>query len=333
MATCLIQGLLMDTQTICEFGRAAIETEAKMISNLIDRIDEYFAKACHFMHRCTGRIIVMGVGKSGHIAKKIAATLASTGTPAFFIHPSEAKHGDIGMITSQDVVLALSNSGETEEITALLSSLKNLQVPLISMTGKPHSALAKAAAVNLNVAVEKEACPLGLAPTSSTTAALVMGDALAVALLQMRGFTENDFARSHPGGTLGRKLLMTVEEIMHQGDAIPRVSPEMALKDALIEITHKKLGMTTIVNEKGVLEGIFTDGDLRRALDCKADIHITPISTLMTASPKTIPPSLLVTEALAVMESFKITALVVTNDQHHPIGILHIHDILRTGVA
>ncbi len=322
----------MDIEKICELGRNVIETEAKMISSLTTRIDQNFAEACKFLFLCAGRVAVMGMGKSGHIGKKIAATFASTGSPAFFIHPSEAKHGDMGMLTSQDVLLAISNSGESEEIITILPFIKRLCIPLISLTGKPQSTLARAATINIDVSVEKEACPLGLAPTSSTTAALVMGDALAMALLEKKGFTEKDFALSHPGGTLGRRLLLSVAELMHQQDAMPIVSHDTALKDALVEITEKKLGMTTVVNDNKELIGIFTDGDLRRAFDQRVDIETTQIQELMSKNPKTISQQTLAADALIVMESFKITSLVVTDEQQSPIGVLHIHDILRAGI-
>ncbi|HTM63637.1 MAG TPA: KpsF/GutQ family sugar-phosphate isomerase [Gammaproteobacteria bacterium] len=322
----------MSIDKLCELGRAVIRTEAEMISKLADRIGEDFSRACHYLLDCTGRIIVIGVGKSGHISKKIAATLASTGSPAFFIHPSEAKHGDIGMITKQDAIIAISYSGESEEMVALLPYIKRLGIPLIALTGKPHSSLAKNATVHLDVSVEKEACPLGLAPTSSTTASLVMGDALAMALLDKRGFTQDDFALSHPGGTLGRRLLLRVNEIMHQSMNIPTVSQGASLKEALLEMSQKKLGMTTIIDAAGKLIGIFTDGDVRRALDNNADIHKTSIDSIMTKNPKTIRSDMLAAEALSMMETFKITSLVITNDQQQPDGIIHIHDILRAGV-
>lgn len=322
----------MSVEKLCELGRAVIRTEAEMINRLSDRIGLDFAKACQHLLDCTGRIIVIGVGKSGHIGKKIAATLASTGSPAFFIHPSEAKHGDIGMITKQDAIIAISYSGESEEMVSLLPYLKRLGVPVITLTGKPHSMLAKNATVNLDVSVEKEACPLGLAPTSSTTAALVMGDALAMALLDRRGFTEKDFALSHPGGTLGRRLLLRVNEIMHQDDNIPSVRVGASLKEALVEMTQKKLGMTTVLDAAGKLIGIFTDGDVRRALDNHRNIDETRVDNVMTSNPKTINRDMLAAEALNIMETFKITSLIVTNADHQPDGILHIHDILRAGV-
>jgi len=322
----------MSIEKFCELGRLVVKTEADMVNRLTDRINEDFGRACQLLLDCKGRIIVIGVGKSGHISKKIAATLASTGSPAFFIHPSEAKHGDMGMITRHDVVLALSYSGESEELLALLPFLKRLSVPLITLTGKSHSTLAKAATINLDASVEKEACPLGLAPTSSTTAALVMGDALAMALLDSRGFTEDDFALSHPGGTLGRRLLLRVNEIMHQNTDIPIVKHNASLKEALVEITQKKLGMTTVVDQDGKLTGVFTDGDIRRAFDNNANVHETTVENVMSHNPKTITSNILASEALNIMESFKITSLVVVNENHQPNGIIHIHDILQAGV-
>lgn len=322
----------MNNEKICSLARSVIEIEAQMISNLSTRIDQNFVNACQHLHNCEGRIVVIGVGKSGHISKKVAATLASTGSPAFFIHASEANHGDIGMITRKDVVLALSNSGESEEVTSILPFIKRFGIPLIALTGKPNSTLAKAATVHIDVSVEKEACPLGLAPTSSTTAALVMGDAIAMTLLEMRGFTENDFAMSHPGGTLGKRLLLQVGEIMHTENTIPRVQVNASLKEALVEMTHKKLGMTTVVDDAGALAGVFTDGDVRRALDKVVDFHQATIIEVMSKNPKTITSNLLAAEALNIMESHKITCLIVTDAAQKPVGILHIHDILRAGV-
>ncbi|MDR3477589.1 MAG: KpsF/GutQ family sugar-phosphate isomerase [Gammaproteobacteria bacterium] len=323
---------ISDIEQICELGRAVIETEAKAIRDLTARIDHHFATACRYLLNCEGRIIVMGMGKSGHIGKKIAATFASTGSPAFFVHPGEAKHGDFGMITHKDVVLALSNSGETEEIVTILPFIKRLDIPLIAITGKPLSTLALTANINLNISVEKEACPLGLAPTASTTATLVMGDALAISLLQKRGFTSEDFALSHPGGTIGRRLLLKVDQIMHTGDAIPKVSYDAFLKTALVEITQKKLGMTTVLDANNKLSGIFTDGDLRRAFDRNDDVHITPIHQIMTKNPKVISQGILAAEALHIMETHKITALIIVDENQHPIGVVHLHDILRAGV-
>ncbi|OAI49419.1 D-arabinose 5-phosphate isomerase [Gammaproteobacteria bacterium SCGC AG-212-F23] len=321
-----------DIEKICELGRAVLETEAKAIHQLTQRIDHNFAKACSYLLECNGRVIVMGMGKSGHIGKKIAATLASTGSPAFFVHPGEAKHGDLGMITANDVVLILSYSGDTEEIISIVPLLKRLNIPLITMTGKPRSALALSATINLDISIEKEACPLGLAPTASTTAALAMGDALAISLLHKRGFTAEDFALSHPGGTLGRRLLLKVDEIMHKEHSIPIVDFDACLKAALVEMTQKKLGLTTVLDHNKKLAGIFTDGDVRRAFDNNADVHTTVVHEVMSKNPKVIQIGTLAAEALHIMESHKITALVVVNEEHQPIGIVHMHDILRAGV-
>ena len=323
----------MNEQTLLRLGLAVIETEARAVSQLATRIDHLFASACHLMLACEGRVVVIGMGKSGHIGHKIAATLASTGTPAFFVHPGEASHGDLGMITPKDVVLALSNSGETTELLTILPIIKRLNVPLIALTGNPRSTLARAATVNLDVSVEKEACPLDLAPTSSTTAALVMGDALAISLLDARGFTADDFARSHPAGALGRRLLLLIDDIMHTGDAIPRVREGTSLRDALLEMTAKRLGMTAVVDAQGRLTGLFTDGDLRRTLDQAVDIHATSIGEVMTRNPRTIRPGLLAAEALQVMDSKKINGLIVVNEQNEPVGALNMHDLLRAGVV
>jgi arabinose-5-phosphate isomerase len=282
---------------------------------------------------CKGRVVVIGMGKSGHIAGKIAATLASTGTPAFFVHPGEASHGDLGMITASDVVLALSNSGETAEIITILPIIKRLDVPLITLTGNPESTLSKAATANINVRVEREACPLDLAPTASTTAALAMGDALAIALLESRGFTEQDFARSHPGGALGRRLLLLIDDLMHTGDAIPAVGPDTLLSNALMEMTRKGLGMTAVVDEEGYLIGIFTDGDLRRTIDHKVDVHVARMKDVMTTNCKTVQPGMLAAEALQLMDSKMINALPVVNDANKLVGALNMHDMLRAGVV
>jgi arabinose-5-phosphate isomerase len=327
----ILPGLFMEIEKICQLARHVIEIEACMVHHLITRIDHQFARACEYLYHLTGRIAVMGVGKSGHISKKIAATLASTGSPAYFIHPSEAKHGDMGMITRQDAVLVLSNSGESEEILAILPFIKRLGVPLITLTGKPYSTLAKAATINIDVSVEKEACPLGLAPTSSTTAALVMGDALAMALLEQRGFTENDFALSHPGGALGRRLLVKIDEIMHQNENIPIVSHHALLKEVLLEMTQKKLGMTTVVNDQGELIGVFTDGDMRRAFDHPTDFKQIQVHQVMSKHPITLSRGMLAVEALRLLETHQITSLIITEAQK-PVGIVHIHDILRAGV-
>jgi len=324
----------MNDVKLQELALAVIETEAQAVSALADQIrNDSFVQACRLMLGCKGRVVVIGMGKSGHIAGKIAATLASTGTPAFFVHPGEASHGDLGMITATDVVLALSNSGETSEIVTILPIIKRLDVPLITLTGNPNSTLSRAATVNIHVGVAKEACPLGLAPTASTTAALVMGDALAVSLLETRGFTEEDFARSHPGGALGRRLLLLIDDLMHTGAAMPRVSEDNQLSTALVEMTKKGLGMTVIVNARGRLAGVFTDGDLRRAIDHQVDIHTALVRDVMTANCKTIHPGMLAAEALQIMESAKINALPVVDDNNVPVGALNMHDLLRAGVV
>jgi len=316
-----------------ESAKRTIRIEAEAVAALDKVITEDFAKACDYLLACKGRIIVTGMGKSGHIARKIAATLASTGSPAFFVHPGEASHGDMGMITQTDVVIALSNSGNTAEIVTLLPLIKRLGVPLISLTGSAKSTLAQSANINLDVSVKSEACPLDLAPTSSTTVALVMGDALAIALLEARGFTAEDFAFSHPGGALGRKLLLKVEDIMHKGARIPRVVINTRLSEALLEITAKGLGMTTVFDEKGNLVGVFTDGDLRRALENNVDVHKATIGSLIGKKCTTITGHQLAAEALAIMESKSITALVVVDEKNQVCGIVHLHDILKAGVA
>jgi arabinose-5-phosphate isomerase len=316
-----------------QLGKAVLQTEANAISALIERIDEGFQRACEMVLACEGRIVVTGMGKSGHIGNKIAATLASTGTPAFFMHPGEASHGDLGMITAEDLVIALSNSGETGEITMLLPLLKRLQVPVISLTGNPRSTLAEMADVNLDVAVEKEACPLGLAPTSSTTASLAMGDALAVAVLEARGFTEEDFARSHPGGSLGRRLLLRVRDIMHVGERIPIVSQDATLKQALLEISRKGLGMTAISDGGNHLAGIYTDGDLRRTLDVNTDIHQALVADFMTRDCITIDADRIASDALTLMDQHKINALIVADDNGIIQGALNMHDLLRAGIV
>ncbi len=310
-----------------------IGMERDAVAVLADRIDESFSKACDTLLACKGRVVVTGMGKSGHIGNKIAATLASTGTPAFFVHPGEASHGDLGMITAGDVVIALSNSGTTGELITILPLLKLLAVPVIALTGNPDSELATAADVHLNVGVAEEACPLNLAPTSSTTVTLVMGDALAIALLEARGFTANDFALSHPGGALGRRLILKIDSIMHTGDSIPKITLGSALSGALLEMSSKTLGMTTVVDQDGVLAGIFTDGDLRRAIDRGIDIHQCPIDDIMTRNCRTIKPGMMAAEALRIMEDNKITVLVAVNDSGQPVGVIHTHDLLKAGVA
>lgn len=322
----------MTTSNFAEAARRTIRLEAEAVTLLEERIDAAFDRACELIMQCTGRVIVTGMGKSGHIGRKIAASLASTGTPAFFVHPGEASHGDLGMITRIDLVLALSNSGTTAEIITLLPLIKRMGIPLVSMTGNPDSILAQASEAHLDVRVPSEACPLGLAPTTSTTATLVMGDALAIALLEARGFTAEDFAFSHPGGALGRKLLLKVETIMHSGDELPRVFEDALLKKALVEMTAKGFGMTTVVNRQGELVGVFTDGDLRRAVDNDININQSTVRQLIKGSCKAVHRELLAAEALKIMEDNKITALVIEDANHHPIGVLHMHDILRAGV-
>lgn len=321
------------TQALIDSGRRTVQLEADAVAALLPRIGDEFAQACRIVLACQGRVVVTGMGKSGHIGHKIAATLASTGTPSFFVHPGEANHGDLGMITRGDVVIAISNSGNSAEILTLLPILRRREVPLIAFTGRANSTLAEAASINLDVSVPSEACPLDLAPTSSTTVTLVMGDALAVALLQARGFTAEDFALSHPGGVLGRRLLLRIEDIMHSGNKIPLVRPDTCLLDALSEITAKGFGMTTVCDERGVLQGVFTDGDLRRALDNGRNLQTSTMQDVMSRQPATVPPNMLAAEALTVMEARKITAVVVADDDRRPVGILHMHDLLRAGLA
>ncbi|VAX05483.1 D-arabinose 5-phosphate isomerase [hydrothermal vent metagenome] len=314
-------------------GLAVIKTEARAIDALSKRINDDFARACTHMLKCDGRIVVIGMGKSGHIGGKIAATLASTGSPAFFVHPGEASHGDMGMITAKDTVLALSNSGETKELLTILPLIKRLGIPLIAMTGNPNSNLAQRADVHIDVSVEQEACPLNLAPTSSTTAALVMGDALAIAMLEARGFTEEDFARSHPGGSLGRRLLLHISDIMNTGNAIPKVHADATLPEALLEMTNKSLGMTAVIDDQDRLSGIFTDGDLRRTLDRNLDIHTCKLAEVMTTGCTTARPDQLAAEALQMMEENKINALLVLDEHGRLAGALNMHTLLRAGVV
>ena len=323
-----------EAERIKSLGLAVIEAEVDALSALKSRIDAAFVQACGYMLACQGRIVVLGMGKSGHIGSKMAATLASTGSPAFFVHPGEASHGDLGMITPQDVVVALSNSGETAELLTILPLIKRLAVPLIALTGNPRSALANAAHAHIDVSVEKEACPLGLAPTSSTTVTLAMGDALAIALLEARGFTAEDFARSHPGGSLGRRLLLHVGDIMHRGDEVPRVNADELLSEALIEMSNKGLGMTAVVDDAGKLIGIFTDGDLRRTLDDHAlDFRSVRVADVMTTGGKQVTANLLAAEALQIMDQNKINGLLVVDDEGQLIGALNMHDLLRAGVV
>jgi arabinose-5-phosphate isomerase len=323
----------MNQAAIQSLARAVIETEASAVSTLLDRVDEQFLAACGFMLACTGRVVVIGMGKSGHIGSKIAATLASTGTPAFFVHPAEASHGDLGMIKPADVVLALSNSGETEEVNLILPLLKRLGVRIVAMTGNPGSTLARHADAHIDVSVEKEACPLGLAPTSSTTAALVMGDALAISLLESRGFTREDFARSHPAGQLGRRLLLHIADLMHGGDDVPSVPENASISQAIVEMTAKRLGMTAVTGPDGRVVGVYTDGDLRRTLDTGLDPHNTPVKAVMTAGGKRITPDALAMEALHLMQKHAIQGLLVVDADGRLVGALNFQDLLKAGVV
>ncbi|NJN45677.1 MAG: KpsF/GutQ family sugar-phosphate isomerase [Candidatus Competibacteraceae bacterium] len=317
------------TEGVGQYGSAG---EAQAITRLLQRLDDNFVRACHILLACQGRIVVIGMGKSGHIGGKIAATWLVP-VARLFVHPAEASHGDLGMITPSDVVLALSNSGETAEIVTLLPLIKRLGVPLIALTGNGHSTLGSSADVHIDVGVEQEACPLGLAPTASTTATLAMGDALAVSLLEARGFTAEDFARSHPGGQLGRRLLLLIDDIMHSGEQIPRNAPEDLLGIALMEMTRKGLGMTVITDPDQRVLGVLTDGDLRRALDRRIDVHGSPVSAVMTRDCKTVSPGLLAAEALHLMETSKINALPVVDESNRLIGAFNMHDLLRAGVV
>ena len=309
-----------------------IHIEQQAIAELTQYIDQSFELACQLMFNCQGRVIIVGMGKSGHIGGKIAATLASTGTPAFFVHPGEASHGDLGMITRDDVVLTISNSGETGEVLAIVPVIKRIGAKLISMTGNPESTLAKLGDSHVCVAVSQEACPLGLAPTSSTTATLVMGDALAVALLNAKDFTADDFALSHPGGSLGKRLLLRLNDIMHQGERVPVVSEHALIKDALVEMSLKGLGMTGVVDDNNQLQGLFTDGDLRRILDDRIDIHQDCIESVMTKNPTVAHQDMLAAEGLKIMEDKKINGLIIVNDGNVPIGAMNMHDLLKSGV-
>ena len=315
-------------------AQAVIDNEAQALNAMHERIDGTFVAACRAILSCGGRVVTTGMGKSGHIARKIAATLASTGTPSFYVHPGEASHGDLGMITDVDALLALSNSGETDEILTIVPVLKRQGNVLIAMTGCANSTLARLADIHLDVSVEEEACPLGLAPTTSTTAALVMGDALAVAMLEARGFTTQDFARSHPSGSLGRRLLLHIADIMHTGDEIPRVASDATISQAVVEMSHKRLGMTAVVDEQDRLLGVFTDGDLRRTLDdTRADLRATPVVDAMGREPKVIGPDRLAVEAASMMEDHKISAVIVVDREQRVVGALNIHDLLRAKVV
>ena len=323
---------IIDKDKVQSLARKVLVIEAQAVTALADRIDDLFSRACQLCIDCRGRIVVTGMGKSGHIGNKIAATLASTGSPAFFVHSGEASHGDLGMITGEDLLLAVSNSGETREIITILPLIKRLGIPMITLTGNPDSTLAKAADINLDVSVAVEACPMNLAPTASTTATLAMGDALAVALLESRGFTEEDFARSHPGGTLGRRLLLHVDDLMHTGESIPRVAIGTPLSKGLLEMSRKGLGMTAIVDKDGKLAGVFTDGDLRRSLDNAVDIHTTRIEQVMTENGKTVRADMLAAEAVHLLDAHKITALIVVDEDGKVIGALNVRDLLRAGI-
>jgi arabinose-5-phosphate isomerase len=319
--------------SLVDLGRQALAVEIDGLRAQVPRLGWEFARACRICLTCRGRIAVTGMGKSGHIGGKIAATLASTGTPAFFMHPGEASHGDIGMITRDDAVLALSNSGETDEILTLVPAIKRLGVPVIAFTGNSTSTLARVATVHLDIGVPAEACPLNLAPTASTTAALAVGDALAVALLKARGFTEEDFARSHPSGALGRRLLLHVKDVMRTGDEVPKVGPDAPLAEGLMEVTRKGLGMTAVVDDSNRVLGVFTDGDLRRALDRAVDLHGTRMEQVMTRHAKTVQANTLAAEAVLLMETHRITSLVVVDPQDVLVGALNVHDLLRAGVV
>ena len=323
----------MSNKDFIQLGLAVIESEMAAVNALKKRINDDFAQACVLILNCTGRVVVIGMGKSGHIGGKIAATLASTGSPAFFVHPGEASHGDLGMITKNDVVIALSNSGNTAEILTIVPIIKRLGIPLISMTGNADSPLAIEANINLDVSVEEEACPHGLAPTSSTTAALVMGDALAIALLQKRGFTAEDFALSHPGGSLGRRLLIHVSDIMHTDEQLPTVGPQATLSKTLLEMTSKGMGLTAIVDSEQHVLGIYTDGDLRRTLDKNIDVHTAIIDDVMTRNCVTIDQNKLAAEALKIMQDKKINGALVTNENNQLVGAINMHDLLQAGVV
>lgn len=324
----------VDGDSLRRSATTVLRTEARAIEALCGRIDGEFQAACELILNCRGRVVVSGMGKSGHIGHKIAATLASTGTPAFFVHPGEASHGDMGMILGDDVVLAISNSGETDELVVILPMLKRKGIALIVMSGNGGSSLGRIADVHIDVSVSEEACPLGLAPTASTTAALAMGDALAIALLEARGFTADDFARSHPAGSLGRRLLLRINDVMHQGIDIPTVGSDASVFDALMEMTRQGLGMTAVIDNERRLLGVFTDGDLRRAVDAAPiDLRKTAVTLVMSEHPKTIGPDQLAVEAARMMEDFKVHALLVVDGANTLVGALNIHDLLRARVV
>jgi arabinose-5-phosphate isomerase len=313
-------------------ARRTLGIEARAVEALSARLDDSFARAVDLILACSGRAVVSGIGKSGHVARKIASTLASTGTPAFFLHPAEASHGDLGMITAQDVMIALSNSGESAELLAIVPHAKRRGASLIAVTGNPRSTLAREADVHLDAGVAEEACPLGLAPTASTTAALALGDALAVALLEARGFGAEDFARSHPGGSLGRRLLTHVSDVMRKGDAVPVVARGALLPEAILEMSRKGMGMTAVIEADRRVAGIFTDGDLRRTLEKPIDLRATEVEKIMTERPRTILPSRLAAEAVKLMEDYRISQILVVDEEYHLVGALNTHDLFRAMV-
>lgn len=319
-------------QQILHSAERVISIESSAVADLKQQLDQTFVAVCNKLLSCQGKVVVIGMGKSGHIGSKMAATFASTGTPAFFVHPAEASHGDLGMISEQDLVIALSNSGETHEVTALLPVIKRRGIELISITSNDNSSLAKASDLHIKVQVEQEACPHNLAPTASTTAVLALGDAIAVSLLEARGFTPDDFALSHPGGSLGKRLIMQVDDLMHSGDSFPSVKPTISIRNALFEMTDKRMGMTTVTDEEGNLLGIFTDGDLRRAFERDVDID-APIGEVMTKGCKTVKSQTLAVDAVNLMEESSITSLIVVDDHEKPLGVIHMHDLLKAGVV
>ncbi len=324
----------MNMNEIIDQAKKILKIEADAVEALINRIDESFVEAIDIMYACSGKVVVTGMGKSGIIGKKIAATLASTGTPALFLNPAEGSHGDVGMVSKGDVILAISNSGDTEEITRILPTLKRLDIRIISMTGCKDSLLSRSSDVSLDISVHEEACSMGLAPTASTTATLAMGDALAISLLNKKGFTEEDFALFHPGGNLGKRLLLTVEDLMHSGDAVPVVRTDTLMKEAIIEISSKRLGITAVTNDNRVLEGVITDGDLRRGLEkWGEDFFSLQAGDVMTHRPKNLRKNMLAAKAVALMEKYSITVLMVTDDNNNIDGILHLHDLLKAGIV
>ncbi len=325
---------MMDMNEIIDEAKNILKIEAEAVEALINRIDESFVEAINIMYTCSGKVVVTGMGKSGIIGKKIAATLASTGTPALFLNPAEGSHGDVGMVSKGDVMLAISNSGDTDEITRLLPTLKRLDIKIVSMTGSKGSLLARSSDVSLDISVNEEACPMGLAPTASTTATLAMGDALAISLLNKKGFTEEDFALFHPGGHLGKRLLLTVEDLMHTGDAVPVVLNDILMKNAIIEISSKRLGITAVVNDDRILEGVITDGDLRRGLEKWGEEFFSlKAGDVMTYNPKILRKNMLAAKAVSMMEKYSITVLMVTDDDNNIEGILHLHDLLKAGIV